>query len=188
MHVAAMLDLETLATTEWAVVTEAAVVIVDLMDHSLDANDAPKPLFEQQWYFNIEEQGTRQISPATLRWRAAMTPMFLVEMDTKPITPYRDFLVTLSNLMQVHNVDTVWSKGADFDIPIVANMCKTSGLSIPWNFRQIRCFRTIEASIKNLADWGPGLPEERLFSEPEHSALGDARFQMRTLCHIVRNL
>ena len=63
----------------------------------------------------------------------------------------------------------VWSKGADFDIPILDHLYRLYGLDAPWDFRNIRCYRTLEALMPHIKN------EEE--NKLKHTALGDAMYQ-----------
>lgn len=59
--------------------------------------------------------------------------------------------------------------GAAFDFPILHHHYHMNGLELPWNYRDLRCFRTIYAQYKaHFAD---------VKSEIEHDALSDAKAQ-----------
>lgn len=59
--------------------------------------------------------------------------------------------------------------GAAFDFPILHHHYHMNGLEVPWNYRDLRCFRTIYAQHKEHF--------AKAKAEIEHDALSDARAQ-----------
>ena len=73
----------------------------------------------------------------------------------------------------------IWSNGADFDVPILAHIYMKMGMSPPWQFYNVRCYRT----VKNMAKWVEN--EQR---EIAHNALSDADDQTRHLFRVATEL
>jgi hypothetical protein len=71
------------------------------------------------------------------------------------------------------------SNGADFDIPLLTVGYKKVNQKLPWNFWNIRCFRT----LKNLA---PNC--EPTFTKTTHNALEDAIHQAKWCHNIMKEL
>jgi len=63
-----------------------------------------------------------------------------------------------------------WSKGSDFDLPILANAFDQCNIPIPWKYDDHRCFRTLDKLMSK--NW----PTEP-FKGTKHSALDDAIHQ-----------
>lgn len=59
--------------------------------------------------------------------------------------------------------------GAAFDFPILHHHYHMNGLELPWNYRDLRCFRTIYAQYKEHF--------AKAKAEMEHDALSDAKAQ-----------
>jgi hypothetical protein len=68
----------------------------------------------------------------------------------------------------------VWGNGADFDISILAHAYAEEGRTPPWNFYNVRCFRTIKEQPKAKAVLKP-------FNAGAHNALFDAIAQAQHL-------
>ena len=68
---------------------------------------------------------------------------------------------------------TVWSKGSDFDFPILRHLFMVYGYKLPWEFWMQRDYRTLSTTHREIVF------EER--NEGKHSALEDAKAQMRGL-------
>lgn len=75
----------------------------------------------------------------------------------------------------------IWGNGAAEDLVWMNSAYKAAGLSIPWDFRQQRCYRTMKAMCPN-----PLLrPEDEAVA---HDPLCDARWQAKHLQNICREL
>lgn len=72
---------------------------------------------------------------------------------------------------------TVWSKGSDFDFPILKAYLDAYDLQTPWPFWSQRDYRTLQAVF-------PFLKAEEKNGE-KHNALEDAKAQMRGLEHFM---
>lgn len=62
----------------------------------------------------------------------------------------------------------VWGNGSDFDNVILANAYSVCGLSLPWNFRNSRCYRTLRNEYPQVPYIKQGIA---------HNSLSDARSQ-----------
>ena len=72
---------------------------------------------------------------------------------------------------------TVWSKGSDFDFPILKSYLEAYEEKTPWPFYTQRDYRTLQAVF-------PFLKAEEKNGE-KHNALEDAKAQMRGLEHFM---
>lgn len=64
-------------------------------------------------------------------------------------------------------IEGVWSKGADFDLPILQSAYARLGMIVPWNMRAGRCVRTLFALTG-------GEPEIDWTGMAQHDAFDDA--------------
>lgn len=169
-----MIDLETLATTADGVILSIGAVPFDLEKNTVA---------EQGFYTSISVDSNleyeRRVSEDTLIWwlkqPAAAQQVFHES---------KEHLVTALELLSEFIGDndyTVWSNGADFDIPMLAHAFTQTGVSIPWKFWNARCFRT----YKNL----PGAKNVEVgLSGVKHNALADAYNQAMLACAIHKEL
>ena len=74
----------------------------------------------------------------------------------------------------------VWGNGADFDIVILKNAYGLNGISIPWKYNNVRCFRTLKAFFPDIQVNDVGLTE--------HNALCDAVWQANYAVEILKKL
>lgn len=169
-----MIDHETLGTTADAVIISIGAVKFDLETGEID---------EEAFYRSISIDSNleykRRISEDTLIWwfkqDAAAQAVFY-----EPKERISDVLTEFSDWVGAGN-NTVWSNGADFDIPMLAHAYTQCGIEIPWKFWNSRCYRT----YKNL----PGAKNIRIApTGVKHNALADAYQQAQTLCAIHKAL
>lgn len=73
----------------------------------------------------------------------------------------------------------VWGNGAGFDNVVLANAYKAQKMSVPWDFRNDRCYRTMKALAPNVKMQRTGTA---------HSAIGDAVSQANHLMEIYKEL
>ncbi len=169
-----MLDFETLATTADACIMSIGAVKFDLDSDALD---------DLGFYASVSIDSNlelkRRVSEDTLIWwmkqGVASQGVFHEEKQT-----LRNAVVELINWMG-NGQYTVWSNGADFDIPMLSHACAQLNIEVPWLYYNSRCFRT----YKNL----PGAKAIKLpFQGTKHNALFDAVHQARTVQAIQASL
>lgn len=162
-----MLDCETLGTTASAVILSIGAVKFDLASDKID---------DTGFYASITIESNldygRRIQEDTLLWwlkqEASAQQVFHESKTTLDAA-----LVDLSDWIGSDDY-TVWSNGADFDLPMLAHAYSQVGIEVPWKFWNSRCFRT----YKNL----PGAKDIRLPTPGvKHNALSDAYQQVQTL-------
>jgi exodeoxyribonuclease VIII len=71
----------------------------------------------------------------------------------------------------------MWGNGADFDIAMLAHAHSAIGAQIPWEFWNVRCFRTMKNVLPIVVPPRKGT---------HHMALDDAMHQVDHLCEILR--
>lgn len=162
-----MLDCETLGTTADAVILSIGAVKFDL-----DSNEIDDAGFYASMTIESNLDYGRRIQEDTLLWwlkqDAAAQQVF-----HEPKTVLSEALIELSDWVGDDSY-TVWSNGADFDLPMLAHAYTQIGVEAPWKFWNSRCFRT----YKNL----PGAKKIRLpVAGVKHNALSDAYQQAQTV-------
>lgn len=73
----------------------------------------------------------------------------------------------------------VWGNAASFDLKILEHAYHACGLSVPWYFRNERCYRTLESLYGNRVP-------KRDFKGVRHNALADAVYQAERACDLLR--
>lgn len=71
----------------------------------------------------------------------------------------------------------VWGNGSNFDITILENAFNVFNISVPWNYNNVRCFRTYKAMNKPIKN----MPENGI----AHNALEDAIWQAKYAIEIM---
>ena len=158
-----MIDLETLGNTPDTVVLSMGAVLFNQKGQTAAA----------EWFFNYGAQlkAKRSVDAYTLQWWTKQgdafpgllsTCMARGRMAKDVFTDFRAWLDKNAGPNQAELI--VWSKGANFDVPIVENMMGLVGVQVPWKFWNVRCYRTLHTI------WG--LQEKP--NAKKHDALSDA--------------
>ena len=156
-----MIDIETAATSLDATILSIGVVTDD----------------GYELYIRVDsDQPGRAVSISTMLWWAKQDEAMRKEAFSGTM-PLETALRELSEFLQPDTPFLLWAKPPQFDLGILENAYNQHKIPVPWNFRQVSCFRTVQ----------------RLFSgvktEPaKHSAIEDARDQMDALRGILRTL
>lgn len=169
-----MIDAETLGTTADAVILSIGAVKFDLETGHIDNLGFYRSVSIES---NLDHN--RRISESTLLWwfsqDAAAQAVFREAKESLlgALTEFSDWVGT--------DRYTVWSNGADFDIPMLSHAYTQVGTEIPWQYSDTRCYRT----YKNL----PGAKNIRApQTGVKHNALDDAFTQAQTVCAIHKAL
>lgn len=131
---------------------------------------------DQNFYVEISTKQNRHIDLDTVAW-----------WFSQPIKPNLGASISLSEALWmltryflVNNIDNpiIWCRGPQFDMVILEDAYFQLGLGkAPWKYSAARDLRT-------LAKLFPyELP--RYEDEPEHHALGDAKYQARVIRHLI---
>lgn len=155
-----MLDIETLATTPNAAVTQ-----VGLVAFSFEKGVHP----HKRMMLNVAPYEGAEISPSTIRWwmmqsdEARMSvfgPDLPLASEYSACAAIREFFSTLDN-------PRVWAMPPSFDVVILENMFRRTKQAIPWKYNATRDLRT-------LADLAGAVKEDRIDPTVAHDALADA--------------
>lgn len=133
----AMIDIETLDTTNTSVVFQVAVVMFD-KDYTL--------IKRKSWNLNVDEQLTdlaRTVSASTLAFHLKIPKNALAALNDKYPTSTFNFMLDLMEMFTEYKPVNVWSKGS-FDFDILEDLLVT----VPWEFYQKRELRTLMAECK----------------------------------------
>jgi len=168
-----MVDLETLATTADSVIMSIGAVIFDIKTGEISDSGFYRSISIES---NLEIG--RRISEDTLRfWMKQGADAKDVFEENKVslargLTDFKEWLP---------DTPTMWSNGADFDLPMMPLAYTQLGQPIPWKYWNSRCFRT----YKKL----PGANAVNIpFLGTKHNALADALHQAKTVIAIEAKL
>lgn len=174
-----MLDLETLATGP-----DAVILSIGACRFNLDSNEVFYGTEDNSFYraVNVDSQRARRISASTLEWWMAQSKEaqgVFTERKVSLPKALLDFSVWMCGPGE--RSPTVWSNGADFDMPILAHAFEQVDILRPWAPYSGRCYRT----YKNL----PGARAVKVMRLGEHhNALHDAVYQAHHVCAIHKEL
>lgn len=170
-----MIDLETLWPTPDAVILSIGAVRFDL--ESAIVFNADGDTFYRS--LMIDTQSQRKISESTIVWWMSQSK----EAQAVFSEPKMSLFNALADLQEWvnHSSPNVWSNGADFDLPMLANAFDQEKLVLPWKPYSRRCYLT----YKNL----PGARGVKVPRKGEHhNALDDAFYQAEHVCAIHKAL
>lgn len=161
-HTDISLDLETLGTAPGSVITQIGVCAFDL--------DGQQGASANFW---IDPQSCLDlgmtVSWSTIRWWMQQSE----KARTAFVGSADRFNMPLSNALAGLNVwlaeNTVadfciWGHGSCFDVVLLEDAYRRTGVDIPWHYRNIRDLRTLVSLF----------PVEKMPSENEHIAMDDA--------------
>ena len=157
LHTHVMIDIETLGTCSDAVVLSIGAV---------------KFTMEEKFYtvLNVDEElkTNAKVSADTLLWwldhKEAKDVRMLSDVGSKAnyhkLTEFLEF---------ISSCEYFWSKGINFDFPILENCLKRYGLEPSWRYYKLRDFRTLDALCDQSVE----------HSTASHNALEDAVAQAK---------
>lgn len=170
-----MIDLETLGTTSDACIISFGAAKFDLESDKID---------DEGFYASISLKSNldmgRRINEDTLIWWMKQG-LDAQRVFHEPKIALPDALQDFADWVGDPKKYTMWSNGADFDLPMVAHALTQCDIPIPWIFWNSRCVRT----YKNL----PGA--KKVCTPPagvKHNALSDAVQQIMTVQAIHKAL
>lgn len=168
------IDLETLGTVPGSIILSIGAVLFDPATGALG----------KEFYCVISKQSSEFFgmthSVSTLEWWTKQSPearKVLTEAEADDAA-YMD--VALERLTAfIPKGAKVWSNGANFDQPLLAVAYDRIGGTVPWEFWNGRCHRTLVALCPNEKALRPA-------TVCAHNALEDAKWQARHLCNVVK--
>lgn len=172
-----MLDIETLGTEPNSVILSIGAALFDEkgVHHS------------KHWVLSSLAQirAGRTVDPETLMWWDKQSPearevITQASQSSKTVSnDLGEFIVWVKDRVDPEKV-LVWSNGASFDVVLIESLARQLGLVVPWNFRNIRCYRTARALLPiNTQAQRAGV---------HHNAEHDAIFQAEIVAAILREL
>lgn len=171
-----MLDLETLSTRSNAAILSIGACIF---------GDAPKtPQIPFHAYLELEPQFRQgaAFDPSTLMWWLGQSHEARNAQIRAPRMNPTDTLIHFAEWFKFSGAETVWSNGADFDIPIITEAFKRHGATVPWKYNAGRDVRTLFFLVGQKLGY---------FGTPNvlaHDALADAQFQAHEVTQALTHL
>lgn len=165
-----ILDFETLSTDPDATVIEIGCLAVNRSDFTAFGGVEFRPTFLPQI------ASGRSFTADTIEWQRSK--------DTFPQTDGTMSLVEctrrLAEFIEYHNPHRIWAWGKDFERPLLENICRAAGISLPaYQFRSFACARDI---------WQHAFGIEHRPEERPHRALADCKSELRDIHAALRHL
>ena len=175
-----ILDIETLARTPDAVITEIALLVFSVPQFDVVAELTLKPNILDQ----IEK--FRNVEPETIAFHRSKGSLPQAIGDLSP----ESTIQAMKAFIAEHNPRHVWIQGPDFDGPIIENICtqfvrpiienfcQQSDQPLPWEYWRTRDARTA---------WDLAFPGVKHAPRP-HRAIEDCRATLTDLSASLRTL
>lgn len=135
-----------------------------------------------EYYVNVNQKSNKEINriytKSTLDWWKEQDPEVAKALMVDP-KPIGEAISGLYQLVSTKNI--IWAHGISFDIPIIESSARAVGREfMPWNYRNLRCSRTLTESLKISAMIGRG--------KGRHNSLQDAIDQAKMVNEILFEL
>lgn len=164
-----MVDLETLGLTPDSVVLSIGATEFGWAD----TNNTERRFYAE---LDIDEQSTRKINHETWAWWQRQPNMPSGHLSAKSaIRLFHEYLVSSS----LNQAIVLWSRGTDFDTPLLYSLYADAGIDPPWKYFNVRDLRTLDKLI-------PGFAPTRMTTK--HNAIDDAVYQAQHAAAILRHL
>lgn len=176
----AMIDLETLGTATGSVILSIGAVAFDeqgVVGGSTQFHMAPDAAEQVKLGLTID--------PSTIMWwldqaKDAQQSIRSGVLSSLGKGNVKAVLHALRAWYAVEKCETVWSNGADFDIPLLNALHRAAGVSPPWAYNASRCCRTIMANCdRKMGGFGTK-------NALAHDALADAIYQATEVAAAMR--
>lgn len=164
-----MVDLETLGLTP-----DSAVLSIGATEFGWADTNNPMRRFYAE--LDSNKQPARKIDPKTLAWWSTQPNMPVGHIGAEhAIQLFHEYLVSSS----VNQSIVLWSRGTDFDIPLLYSLYAEAKLTPPWKYSNVRDLRTLDKLL-------PGFAPTRMTAK--HNAVEDAIYQAQHAAAILRHL
>ena len=171
-----MVDLETMGNESGSAIVSIAAIYFNLYTGEIGEH-----FYEIVDLKSCLDIGLK-INASTLYWWLKQSEEARLEISPDERTSINEALVKFSNFCGP-KVE-IWGNSARFDLGILQNAYRSSGMEIPWDFRKERCVRT-------LVSLHPRVREEWVFEGTKHHPLHDCKNQIGYVCKtysILKNL
>jgi hypothetical protein len=169
----AMIDLETLDVRPSAAFPSIAITQFDI-----DTGMVGQTLYRTISLESLFAHGLT-VGASTLKWwmeqdREVCRLMFVNVSDLK------DVLCEVTAFIHEHDLTALWGNSAKFDLGILENAYRATGIPLPWGRHNEQCYRTKVFGY------------EHVFNEPKpinaHDPRVDCLYQIKKLCAVQKYL
>lgn len=166
-----MVDLETLGTTPNSVILSIGAV-------AFDFNKSDCSIFQIRIDRTSCETLGLDVDPDTVKWWEEQDP----RAREAAFGGWREDVWTATSRFSDWFKDVkgeyIWGNGSDFDVALLKGAFNLTGVATPWNYRGVRCFRTLMAEFGADSDWVKPVVA--------HNAAHDAMAQVQTLVNLYK--
>lgn len=173
-----MIDIETLATTPDAIVTQVAVVGFNLQTGAL-TNHSYRDGFSVKEQLNLNREFSDDAFLWLLNQKEATLDSIANTIQANQSTDLRTKMLDLGHYINgcLHEgVTEVWARGISFDIPILESLWNRFDIAVPWDYYQLRDLRTFCELLGVKKD--DVRVDTEFVPEAPHSALYDCHWQI----------
>ena len=166
-----MLDLETFATGENAVIVSIGAVYFG------------PDVIGDQFYITIDPASCTQygmeMNPKTIQWWLTQSEKARIEVATKGV-PVEEALISFIDFYNLTGkTPNIWGNGVGFDNIILRNAYTKTGIPCPWSYKQDMDYRTLKIMNSDIEIERQGI---------EHNAVDDAKSQAEHLIKILNKV
>lgn len=163
-----MLDLETFGTS-----SRSAIVAIAAVQFDIESGEIGKTFYQNVDLKSSVDHGL-EINPRTVMWWIGQSESAKEKLtDPKPVdldVAIRELSIFMRELFP--NGDfRIWGNSARFDLGILSDAYDAIGQTIPWNFRNEMCLRTLVAL-------NPDVKANYIYSGTLHNAVHDCYNQI----------
>jgi hypothetical protein len=167
-----MLDIETLGD-----ISNSVIVSIGAIKFDINTGKLGKSFYRIIDIQNCLDLGFK-VTGGTIQWWMKKGEEARSELTVKGL-PIHKVLSEFSNF--VSSKDILWSRGVRFDIALLTNAYNICKVEIPWDFRNERCVRTLEA-------FRPEIYKNTLREGVAHNSLDDCKHQIKYCSKIWNNI
>lgn len=161
-----MVDIETLATTQDAVILSIGATEM--------FGSYPRTFYEKLDRFN---QPQRKVDPATLEWWETQDKEIRNEAFAGNLSIYYALTAFNNFLLGCNAPVNLWANSPSFDLAILRHAMGFYKIKPAWSFRDERDYRTVMALFP--------LKDENQYVKGNHNALADAQAQAANLTKAI---
>ena len=184
-----MIDLETLGKTP-----DAQIILIAAVEFNKYTGEVGDRF---QWWVDATDWGKngRVIDGETVAWWLEQSDEARQSLKCPYSNCHGTLLEGIVELRRFYNSHTnpyaygevkgdrlvVWGNGSTFDISMLENAYRSSGLDVPWDFYSVNDVRTV-------VDFCPEVKKETAFEGVKHSPLSDCLHQIKYLSGTIQRL
>ena len=177
MATAVIVDLETLGLKIYSPLLTIGACAIDL-------ETGNELHFEQ--HILLDAENVLQADPDTLLWwfKQSNAARMAIVNGQENAAPTKEALLAFAHwLAQLPTGWTIWGNNAEFDLGKLKYHAALECIQTPWNYRQERCYRTLNATYGHLITQAEDARCATALTK--HVALDDAIYEARRLCLIL---